>query len=107
VSRGSWWMRAVIQAAIRQGGGGADSSAIDDDDNAAGRRLGADPRRQGSTRHPLVVCLRYDMAAPAASRTAARGVVVVADSSAIASSSALRSIRPEHHIHRRISQTDH
>ncbi len=33
---------------VRQGGGGANSGAIGDDDNAAGRRLGADPRRQRS-----------------------------------------------------------
>jgi hypothetical protein len=45
MSRGSWRVRAVIQAEIRQDGGGADSGAIGDDGNAAGRRLGADPRR--------------------------------------------------------------
>jgi beta-glucosidase len=38
---------------VRQGGGGADSGAIGDDDNAAGRRLGADPRRQRSAGHAL------------------------------------------------------
>ena len=47
-------MRGGVQAVIRLGGGGADSGTIGDDDNAAGRRLGADPRRQRSTRHPLV-----------------------------------------------------
>jgi hypothetical protein len=46
-------MRAAIQAAARQGGGGVDSGAIGDDENAAGRRLGVDPRRERSTRHPL------------------------------------------------------
>jgi galactokinase len=38
---------------VRQGGGGAHSGAMGDDDNAAGRRLGADPRRQRSAGHAL------------------------------------------------------
>ena len=54
MSRGSWRMRAVVKAVIRLGAGGADSGTIGDDDNAAGPRLGADPRRQRSTRHPPV-----------------------------------------------------
>jgi ATP-dependent DNA helicase RecQ len=40
---------------VRQGGGGADSGAIGADDNAAGRRLGADPRRQRSPGHPIIL----------------------------------------------------
>src|SRR5919199_5234466 len=54
-------MRGGVQAVIRLNGG-ADSGTIGDHDNAAGRRLGADPRRQRSTRHPLALAVLRSLA---------------------------------------------
>jgi hypothetical protein len=55
----------------------------------------------------LVVRLRYELAAPVAPGWRLASLSSSSIATAMASSSALRCIHPDHHIHRRISQTDH
>jgi hypothetical protein len=74
-----------------------------------GSRAGGTLTDSAPTSHEdgLVVCLGYDLAAPVAPRRRLAALSSSSIATAMASSSALRSIHLDHHIHRRISQTDH